>query len=410
MRQILRCLATPRDTACRKLDTVREEIGGISNNCTMSSRTAILLLSFGGPDKQEDVIPFLENVTAGRGVPRDRLEQVATQYQHFGGKSPINDQNRELQAKLQAEVNRRLTPGDEAIKVYWGNRNWDPYVADAFKQMVDDGVERVLVVVTSGYSSYSSCRQYREDLAAAIEQLETEGIEHSLTIDKIRRWSDHPAVVEVLADHVDRALDQLSSEMRTSDKARLIFTTHSIPEYQVVNSRAGSASEDELWGYVEQHELVAQEITRLISERRLGPGERFTGELVYQSRSGPPNQPWLEPDVNDYLAELPGQGVEAVVVTPIGFASDHMEVKWDLDNEAATTAQELGLKFERAATVGSDDRFVTALVDMVYERLNESPMSERPSLAPVGAAPDVCPANCCLGHGDPRPALCGADS
>lgn len=376
----------------------------------MSLRTAVLLLSFGGPETQDDVIPFLENVTAGRGVPTERLEQVATQYQYFGGKSPINDQNRELKAKLQAEIDRRLVSDSDPIKVYWGNRNWDPYVADALHQMVDDGVERVLVLVTSGYSSYSSCRQYREDLAAAIEQLDAEGVEHSLEIDKIRRWSDHPAVTEVLADHVGHALDQLPVDVCTPDKVRLVFTTHSIPEYQVVNSRAASDVTGEPWGYVEQHELVAQEITRLVSEKRLEPGSQFTGELVYQSRSGPPSQPWLEPDINDYLAVLPSQGVEAVVVTPIGFASDHMEVKWDLDNEAASTASELGLKFVRAATVGADDRFVAALVDMLYERLDEMPMSERPSLAPAGAAPDVCPADCCLGHSDPRPALCGADS
>lgn len=377
---------------------------------TGSPRTGILLLSFGGPEKQEDVIPFLENVTTGRGVPRDRLEQVATQYQHFGGRSPINDQNRELLVKLQAEVNQRLEPASESIKVYWGNRNWDPYVTDALKEMVADGVERVVVLVTSGYSSYSSCRQYREDLAAAVAELEAEGIEHSLTIDKVRRWSDHPAVVEVLADNVDQAIDQLPEGVRGADKLRLIFTTHSIPEYQVVNSRVASPSEDEPWGYVEQHELVAREVTRRVSERRPEAGQEFTGELVYQSRSGPPQQPWLEPDINDYLEELPENGVEAVVVTPIGFASDHMEVKWDLDNEAATTARSLGLEFVRAATVGADDRFVAALVDMVRERLDEVPMEDRPSIAPSGAAPDVCPANCCLGHGDPKPALCGADS
>lgn len=377
---------------------------------TGRSRIGILLLSFGGPEKQEDVIPFLENVTTGRGVPRDRLEQVATQYQHFGGRSPINDQNRELLVKLQTEVDQRLKPVSESIKLYWGNRNWDPYVTDALKEMVADGVERVVVLVTSGYSSYSSCRQYREDLAAAVAELEAAGIEHSLTIDKVRRWSDHPAVVEVLADNVDQAIDQLPEDVRRADKLRLIFTTHSIPEYQVVNSRVASPSEGEPWGYVEQHELVAREVTRRVSERRLEVGQAFTGELVYQSRSGPPQQPWLEPDINDYLEELPENGVEAVVVTPIGFASDHMEVKWDLDNEAATTARGLGLEFVRAATVGADDRFVTALVDMVQERLDEVPMEDRPSIAPGGAAPDVCPANCCLGHGDPKPALCGADS
>ncbi len=383
------------------------------NQGTRAGATGILLLSFGGPEKPEDVIPFLENVTVGRGVPRERLEQVAEQYQHFGGRSPINDQNRELLAKLQAEVDQRSWPNDESIKVYWGNRNWEPYVTDVLCQMESDGVERVLVLVTSGYSSYSSCRQYREDLAEAMAELRAEGLGDSLIIDKVRRWSDHPAVVEVLAEHVDRALDQLPESLRGPSgaaKVQLVFTTHSIPEYQVENSRVGTEDQTEPWGYVEQHEFVAQEVTKRVSVKRLAAGESFSGRLVYQSRSGPPQQPWLEPDVNDYLSELPPLGIEAVVVTPIGFASDHMEVKWDLDNEAATTAQDLGLEFVRAATVGADDRFVTALVDMVAERIDEVPMSERPSLAPGGAAPDVCPANCCLGHGEPRPALCGQPS
>lgn len=381
----------------------------------MSQRTAILLLSFGGPEQAEDVIPFLENVTAGRGVPRERLEQVAEQYQHFGGRSPINDQNRELLAKLRAEVDQRAWPDGEAPKVYWGNRNWAPYVTDTLREMAADGVERVLVLVTSGYSSYSSCRQYREDLGLAMAELATEGIGQGLRIDKVRRWSDHPAVVEVLVDNVDQAIDQLPEASRAPEALRLIFTTHSIPEYQVENSRAGSADSDEPWGYVEQHEFVAREVVRRVSAKRLGSGQEsgaqeYQWDLVYQSRSGPPQQPWLEPDINDYLADLPASGIDSVVATPIGFASDHMEVKWDLDNEAAATARGLGLEFVRAATVGADDRFVTALIDMVQERVDGTPMAERPSLAPSGAAPDLCPANCCLGHGEPKPALCGVDS
>ena len=382
----------------------------ISHNRAMSTRTGILLLSFGGPDKSEDVIAFLENVTAGRGVPRDRLEQVAEQYQHFGGKSPINDQNRELLTRLQVEVDERDWPRGEQLKVYWGNRNWVPYVTDTLREMIADGIDRVVVLVTSGYSSYSSCRQYREDLGMAVQQLQAEGVETNIRIDKVRRWSDHPAVIEVLADHVGLAIDQLPESSRAPENLRLVFTTHSIPEYQVETSRVASQGHDQSWGYVEQHEFVAREVSKRVSQQRLGGDSAFAFDLVYQSRSGPPSQPWLEPNINDHLGDLAAAGVSGVVVTPIGFASDHMEVKWDLDNEAATTAAGLGLDYVRAATVGADPRFVTALVDMVAERLNDTPMSERPSMAPAGAAPDLCPADCCLGHGDPKPALCGVDS
>lgn len=376
----------------------------------MSPKSAILLLSFGGPERPEDVIPFLENVTAGRGVPPERLEQVAQQYQKFGGRSPINDQNRELLAKLQAEVDSRGDLGAGPMRVYWGNRNWDPFLADTLREIVADGVEQLYVLVTSGYSSYSSCRQYREDLAAAMSELAVAGLGEQLVINKIRRWSDHPAVIDVLVDNVDQAIDQLREQSGLPSSVRLVFTTHSIPEYQVVSSRAANADGDQPWGYVEQHEFVAREVARRVSERKLGSEGAFAWDLVYQSRSGPPQQPWLEPDVNDYLAEVPAAGATAVVVTPIGFASDHMEVKWDLDTEAAATARDLGLDFARAATVGADDRFVSALIDMVAERVNAVAPEQRPSLAPAGAAPDLCPANCCLGRGEPRAALCGVTS
>lgn len=350
---------------------------------------AVLLLSFGGPEAPEDVLPFLERVTAGRGVPPERLAAVAKQYEAFGGVSPINEQNRELLAALSAE----LAP----LPVYWGNRNWRPLLADTLRTMRSDGIGSAAVVVTSGYSSYSGCRQYRENLYDAVVEVEADGLGPAPRLIKIRRWFDHPGFIEPMADNVADAVRSLGG---ISDSPHLVFTTHSIPI-----SQAATSGPPELGGdlYAKQHAWVAAEIAALVSEAH-GVTMPFT--LCYQSRSGSPMVPWLEPDVSEVLTELASSGAEAAVLVPIGFASDHMEVKWDLDTVAMQHARDLGLPCVRAHTVGTDPRFVVALADMVRERIEDAPSDERLALSPWGPAPDACPADCCSNPSGPRPALC----
>ena len=358
---------------------------------------ALLVLSFGGPEKPEDVVPFLENVTRGRGIPRERLEQVGEHYFLFGGKSPINDQNRALIEALEKD----LAEQGIDLPVYFGNRNWDPYLADTLAQMAADGVQRAAVFATSAYSSWSSCRQYRENLFDAVEQ-----VEGAPRLDKLRQYYNHPGFIEPAVDACLAALAELPDG---GDRARLVFVTHSIPTAMAETS----GSEDPLGqpreAYVRQHRSAVDEVARRVHE---ATGRAHRHDLVYCSRSGAPSTPWLEPDVNDHLEELATDGVSAVVLMPIGFVSDHMEVIYDLDTEAMETAERLGIAAVRAATAGVDPRFVAMVRDLLLERAaaerGEAP--ERPAVGSMPAGPDICGAGCCPNPRGPRPALCGRDS
>ncbi|MBO2453905.1 ferrochelatase [Actinomadura barringtoniae] len=336
----------------------------------MTSYDALLLLSFGGPEGPDDVIPFLENVTRGRGIPRERLEQVGEHYHLFGGVSPINQQCRDLKAAIEAD----FKAGGVDLPVYWGNRNWDPYLADTVRRMKDDGIRRAAAFVTSAYSCYSCCRQYLDDIDRA--RAEVPGAPE---IDKLRIYYNHPGFVEPFVEAARAALDRLPAELR--DEAHLAFSAHSVPLSQPGQERYNAELND---------------VSALVAERA-APGHRWA--LVYQSRSGPPSQPWLEPDIVDHLDTLPGQGVRAVVNVPIGFVSDHMEVKYDLDVEASNRAAELGLAFERAATPGHHPRFVSMVRELLLEREDAEETGdgggERPALGALGPRPDRCPAGCC---------------
>ncbi|MEV5748733.1 ferrochelatase [Actinoallomurus sp. NPDC052308] len=319
---------------------------------------ALLLLSFGGPEGPEDVMPFLENVTRGRGVPRARLESVAEHYHRFGGVSPINRHCRDLKAAIEAD----FAANDLDLPVYWGNRNWHPFLADTLRRMKADGVRRAAAFVTSAYSGYSCCRQYLEDIDRARAE-----VEDAPEVDKLRIYYNHPGFVEPMIENTRAALDRLPAELR--DDARLVFTAHSVPLAQ-------PGRED----YVAE----LNDISALVAEGR-------PWDLVYQSRSGPPSVPWLEPDVLDHLSEIHAKGVRAAVIVPVGFVSDHMEVKYDLDVEAAELADRLGLRIERAATPGVHPRFVA----MVRELLLERDGTERPALGSLGPRPDCCAAGHC---------------
>lgn len=329
-----------------------------------NSYDALLLVSFGGPEGPDDVMPFLENVLRGRNVPRERMLEVAEHYNHFGGVSPINAQNRALIDALREE----FRSAGLKLPIYWGNRNWHPLLPDTLRQMRDDGVRRAIAFFTSSFSSYSGCRQYRENVAAA-QQAVGEGAPQ---VDKLRAFYNHPGFIEPMIDRVREALEKIPAERRSA--ARLVFTAHSIP----TSMAAGCKYEQQLR---EASGLVAAALGR----------DDF--DLVYQSRSGPPTQPWLEPDVNDKLRELSAAGVRDAVVIPIGFISDHMEVMYDLDDEAAKTAQGLGLNMVRAGTVGTHPRFVRMIRELVEERIRGE--GERPALGILGPSHDVCPVDCC---------------
>jgi ferrochelatase len=279
---------------------------------------ALLLVSFGGPEKPEDVVPFLRNVTAGKNIPDERLVEVGAHYALFGGRSPINDQNRELLAAIRED----LASNGIDLPVYWGNRNWDPLLADAIGKMTADGVTRAACIFTSAYSSYSGCRQYREDLAEAAD-----GIAGAPRLDKLRTYFNHPGFVEPNVDATLAALADLPDDVRR--EAHLVFVTHSIPT--AMNERSGPIGN----AYVHQHRSVVDEISDRVREET---GHRYPAALVYCSRSGPPSVPWLEPDVNDHLTMLHASGVPAVVLVPIGFVSDHMEVIYDLDTVGVASA------------------------------------------------------------------------
>lgn len=365
-----------------------------SRTDTLDPYDAVILISFGGPEGPDDVMPFLENVTRGRGVPRERLLAVAEHYHHVGGRSPINDQNRRLLEALRAGLDARGLD----VPVHWGNRNWHPFLTDAVRDAHDAGARRLLAVPTSAYSSYSGCRQYREDLAAAVLAMAAEG--RDVTIDKIRHYHNDPGFVAVNADAVRAALAQLPAPGR--DGARLVFVTHSIPT--AMDATAGPEGHR----YTAQHADTAAAVAAAVA----GPGDTAPAwDLVYCSRSGPPGQPWLEPDVNDHLRALAAAGTPAVVVVPVGFVSDHMEVGYDLDTEAAATAAEAGLPMVRAATVGTDPRFVAGLVDLCLER---AAVARGEAVTPAtaggrGPSWSVCPAGCCPNPRGARPAAAGED-
>jgi ferrochelatase len=331
---------------------------------------AVLLLSFGGPEGPDDVMPFLENVVRGRPVPRERLLEVAEHYHHFAGVSPINAQNRALLEAVRTE----LTEHGIQLPVYWGNRNWHPMVEDTVAQMRAAGVRRALVFATSAYSSYSGCRQYQEDMARGAAAAG----DGAPVLEKIRHYFNHPGFVAANADAVRAALATLPEAVR--DGALLVYTAHSIP----------TAMEESAGPNGRLYSTQLREAARLVTEAVRGPGTPF--ELAWQSRSGPPQVPWLEPDINDRLETLASEGVRAVVVSPVGFVSDHVEVLWDLDVEAAQTAEKLGLAFARAATVGTDPRFVTMVRELITERLD--PAAPRAALGEMGPSWDVCP-GCC---------------
>ncbi|WP_030416831.1 ferrochelatase [Streptomyces sp. NRRL S-1448] len=363
---------------------------------------ALLLLSFGGPEGPDDVVPFLENVTRGRGIPRERLKEVGQHYFLFGGVSPINAQNRELLDALRKD----FAENGLELPVYWGNRNWAPYLTDTLRQMVGDGHRRIAVLATSAYASYSGCRQYRENLADALAALQAEGLPVP-QVDKLRHYFNHPGFVRPMVDGVLASLAALPEGVR--DGAHLAFTTHSIPTAAADTS---GTPEDHTEGgeggaYVAQHLDVARVIADAV---RAETGVDHPWQLVYQSRSGAPHIPWLEPDICDHLEERHAAGVPAVVMAPIGFVSDHMEVKYDLDTEATAKAAELGLPVARSATVGADPRFAAAVRELLLERAatERGRTPERCALGALGPSHDLCPVGCCPAR-TPRPAAAGAD-
>lgn len=345
---------------------------------------AVLLTSFGGPENAEEVMPFLERVTAGRGIPRERLEEVSHHYLALGGVSPINEQNRELLTHLREE----LTSRNINVPLYLGNRNSEPYFADVLQKMYSDGHRRVLSLVTSAYSSYSGCRQYRENLAKALVDADLVG---KMAIDKVRHYFDHPGFVLPFADGLVQALKTLTDEGFAPGDIHIFFTTHSVPIAMAETSGPESMRGSFVDGvYVAQHNAAANAILEIASKDLAFPLPDWS--LVYQSRSGAPHMPWLEPDIGDALRESVTLETKAVVVVPIGFVSDHIEIIWDLDNEARAVADEEGLRFIRVATPGKSEEFVSGLVDLIEERLANA---ERKALSPLGPWADFCAVGCC---------------
>jgi protoporphyrin/coproporphyrin ferrochelatase len=341
---------------------------------------ALLLVSFGGPERPEEVLPFLENVARGKNIPRDRLLEVAQRYELFGGASPLNSELRALLAALITELNAH----GPQLAVYWGNRNWHPLLADTLRQMADDGVRRALAFVTSAFGSYPGCRQYQEDIDRARAEVGAD----APTVDKLRLFYNHPGLIEPMAERVAAALQEIPPERRAATE--LIFTAHSIPTAMAQNS---------------PYEQQLRQACRLVCER-IGWEEGREGktdagwQLVYQSRSGPPSQPWLQPDIRDYLCELANHrtgaqrmDVQDVVIVPIGFLCEHIEIVYDLDVEAAQLCEQLGLNMIRADVVGCHPRFVQMIRELVLERIE--PGVTRLALGTLGDWPDQCPADCC---------------
>ena len=326
---------------------------------------AILVVSFGGPESPEEVVPFLENVLRGRNVPKERMLAVAEHYYHFGGKSPINQQMRQLIAGLETE----LAEKGPKLPVYWGNRNWHPLLTDTLRQMKQGGVRKALAFVTSGYSSYSGCRQYREDIARAQNEVGPGAPD----VDKLRAFFNHPHFIDATVERVEDALQSVPVGARQN--VQVVYTAHSIPVAMANTS-----------DYVCQLE----EVRRLVSGR-LGVTNDV---LLYQSRSGGPGQPWLEPDILDYLPGVKANNLaSAVVLAPIGFISDHMEVVYDLDIEARNLCHSLELPLTRAKTVGVHPKFIAMIRDLILERIN--PGAQRSALGSLGPRPDICPEDCC---------------
>ena len=330
---------------------------------------SILIVGFGGPERPEDVIPFLENVTRGRNVPRERLLEVAEHYNHFDGVSPINAQVRELIAALRPELDRHGI----ALPIYWGNRNWHPMLPDTLAEMTAAGCRRSLAFVLAAYSSYSSCRQYRED----IERARAAVGECAPQVDKVRVFYNHPDFIAVNAEFVREALGKIAKERRAS--THLAFTAHSIPMSMAVQC---------------DYERQLAETCRLVAEALAIRPDRW--RLVYQSRSGRPQDPWLEPDILDHLRDLQRQDVPAVVIHPIGFLSDHMEVLFDLDEEARQVSEELGLEMVRSRTAGVHPRFVSMVGELIQERIGAIPEPVRRAVGRYGPSHDICPEPCCL--------------
>jgi protoporphyrin/coproporphyrin ferrochelatase len=358
---------------------------------------AVLLVSFGGPEKPADVVPFLENVTRGRGIPKERLVEVGQHYFRFGGRSPINDQNREFLAALRAD----FAAAGLHLPVYWGNRNWAPYLPDAIREMREDGVQRAACFVTSAYSSYSGCRQYRENLATAVAEVADEvriGARMP-RLDRLRHYFNHPGFLEPVVDATLSSLSQLS---RPPTQAHVLFVTHSIPT--TMNATSGPRGN----GYLTQHESGMREVMTRVEQNT---GAALEHELVFCSRSGPPNVPWLEPDVNDRIEQLAAAGTRQIVLVPIGFVSDHMEVIYDLDTEALATAEKHGIEAVRAPTPGADPRFVAMVRELVLERA-QAERGEAPNRVTWGeeeANPDRCGIGCCPNPRAALPTLGGLD-
>jgi ferrochelatase len=326
---------------------------------------ALLIVSFGGPEGTDEVMPFLENVLRGKNVPPERMRAVAHHYELFGGVSPINSQNRTLIAALEKE----LKAHGPQLPIYWGNRNWHPMLADTLRQMAHDGIKHALAFFTSAYSSYSGCRQYREDIMRAQAEVGARAPQ----IEKLRAFYNHPGFIEPNIKNVRKALDQIPEARR--ERTQIAFTAHSIPLSMASNCA---------------YEAQLLETCRLVVE---GIHHKNWG-LVFQSRSGPPSQPWLEPDICDYLTELKEAGTEDVVIAPVGFISDHMEVLYDLDTEARALCEKLNLNMIRAKTVGSHPTFIEMIRELILERMN--PESPRRFLGTRGISHDICPADCCL--------------
>lgn len=385
---------------------------GYDENGRMAPKAydAIVLASFGGPEGQEDVIPFLRNVTRGRGIPDERLEEVSQHYRANGGISPINAQNRALKTAMEVELSNRGID----LPVLWGNRNWAPFISETLQEAYEAGHRRILTVTTSAYSCYSGCRQYREDLGVAL--VET-GLEGKLEVDKVRQYFNHPGFVEPFIEGTAAGLADVRRQLTDKGESdavgiHVMFATHSIPTSDA--EAAGPRLEDgssafEGDAYSAQHLAAARTIMASIPE-----AAGLDWSLVYQSRSGAPHVPWLEPDINDALEQLASEGkTSGVVIVPLGFVSDHMEVVWDLDTEAMETCEKLGLAAFRAPTPGTHEKFVTGLVDMICERTVDHHIEGRAAITGIAPWFDVCRPECCvkvMRDGTRKPTVAGADS
>lgn len=342
---------------------------------------AVLIVSFGGPEGPDEVMPFLDNVLRGLPIKPESKARIAERYQRFGGISPINAQTREFIAALQ----RELGAHGPTLPVYWGNRNWHPMLGDTLRQMRDDGIERAIAYFTSIFSSYSGCRRYREDLYQA-----THDLENAPLIDKLRMGFNHPGFIDASIDRVSDALQRISPEQR--DRAPILFTAHSLPASMAQNS---------------SYEAQLDDCCRLIGDAL----EHQRWQLVYQSNNASyGGEPWLGPDINEAIEAVQNEGAEHVVVAPIGFVCDHLEVVLDLDVEAAETASRLGIDMVRAGTVGTHPAYVGMVRDLIVERMAANPV--RRALGELGPSHDFCPSDCCLSGRPtpPKPALCGIDS